>query len=792
MLSNRELDILQLLAQDLSDREIADRLFIAPNTVKWYNRQIFSKLGVNSRQQAVEQARDLGLLKQSNPFSTIVSKLTVQITPFVGRVSELDDLTRLLTHPDTRFITILAPGGMGKSRLVAAASEFVSSKFADGVYFVACAAVESDSQLILTIGTTIGLQFFSDNRTPNQQLFDFLSTKSALLILDNFEHLLGAAPLVTEILVAAPLVKVLITSREQLNVEGETVFSLGGMDFPESDEIEETRLDYGAVLLFIACARRANFNFNTQDELSIVRICRLVEGMPLALELAAAWSTTFSPSEIADEIEKDADFLHTTMRNVPERSQSVRSVFETTWRRLTDDERRGFCSLSIFRGGFTRMAAQAVASIDSKMLYNFVSKALLWRRSGTNRYEIHELLRQYGEERLKESTENYRGIAEKYCRWYAEYCEQAGELLRGPQLPHGLKTIENEFTNILSGCQWAASQSRYDLLWKYVFATYYFGWLRNRLRDIEQIYNHVINILQENNEELQQELLLGTLLCLQIWICYSCRISSTAESFLQANSSLLNAIQRSAAHPTTIIALSWMGWLLITKGNSTDGIRLCEESVALGKKHNYQFELGLVYVIYGFGFVNRDEVSLAEPIIKQAAKIAQKLQQPHLLGAVSYFSAITHSKNTNYKEAKPQFVNAIKFFRELGDWWNLLDMYPRYIEILLHEENYDEAFIALQEYIDLIDDSSNADVIPDILLLYVRLLAATGNKDRAFDVGSSYQELFRSNAQWQRIDEKLTELLAQLAAELPVARTTNAPGRREKASLDAILKEIRR
>ena len=305
------------------------------------------------------------------------------------------------------------------------------------------------------------------------------------------------------------------------------------------------------------------------------------------------------------------------------------------------------------------------------------------------------------------------------------------------------------------------------------------------------MYNYVIHTLQENNEELGQELLLRTLLALQLWIRTVYGFDNTIEFFLQSNSSLLNVVQRSVPHPITIIALSWMGWLFISFDNSADGIGLCEESVALGKKHNYQFELGLIYVIYGFGFVNRDEVSSAEPLLKQAAKIAQKLQQPHLLGAVSYFSAITHSKNANYREAKSQFVNAIEFFRELGDWWNLLDIYHRYIETLLHEGNYDEAFVALQEYADLVDVTNSSADTAEILLHYVQWLAATGHKDRAFEVGSAYQELLPSNTRWQRKNEQLTELLTQLAAELPSARTTNASGRREKASLEALLKEIR-
>jgi predicted ATPase/DNA-binding CsgD family transcriptional regulator len=398
-LSPRERDILTLLAENLSNHEIADRLFLAYTTVKWYNRQIFGKLGVENREQAVQRAFALNLLKPSNSIPAVPAHLPVQLTPFIGREDELEALSRLFSQPHNRLLTILAPGGMGKTRLALAAAENALKQFEHGIFFIPLAPLTTTDQLVPAIAAAIGLHFSPDHRPPQRQLLEFLSTRNTLLVLDNFEHLLDGAALVTDLLNAAPKVKALVTSRERLNLTGETIYTLGGLPYPGQFQ-SENPLNFSAVKLFVQCASRANSHFVAHDAASIAHVCQLVQGMPLALELAAAWAGTLSPAEIAAEIIRSADFLHTTMRNAPERLRSIRAVFEATWRRLTLDERQAFRRLSIFRGGCTREAAQGVAGVDLSALAGLVDKALLRRSGEGKRYEIHELLRQYAAEQL--------------------------------------------------------------------------------------------------------------------------------------------------------------------------------------------------------------------------------------------------------------------------------------------------------------------------------------------------------------------------------------------------------
>ncbi len=403
-LGKRELEILSLMAQDLPDRVIAERLVVAYTTVKWYNRQIFNKLGVNNRHEAIEAARALNLLNAQEPLATPRNNLPSQMTPFVGRENELHDLVHLLHDQSTRLVTLLAPGGMGKTRLALAAAEKLLTAFPDGVTFVSLAPLVSSVDLVPTVASQAGYQFQRNNQTPAQQLLDFFGSKKALLILDNFEHLLDSSSFVVDLLQSAPELRVLVTSREKLSLSGETVYTLDGLDYPTI--LDEEILGYSAIQLFLQCAYRTRPDFKPDGKFAdIIQICELVGGLPLAIELAAAWVEVLSPAEIAAEIAASLDFLSSSLRDLPERQRSVRAVFESTWKRLTEEERTAFMKLSVFRGGCTRRAAQSVAGVGLRTLTALADKALVSWSTDSERYSIHELLRQYAADALEQAGE---------------------------------------------------------------------------------------------------------------------------------------------------------------------------------------------------------------------------------------------------------------------------------------------------------------------------------------------------------------------------------------------------
>ena len=249
----------------------------------------------------------------------VLVNLPTPTTPFVGREKEIGELGEILVNPNIRLTTIIGTGGIGKTRLSLAIGELLIGRFRDGVYFVPLSSIHSTDSIISGIADAIQLQFFG-RKDPTSQLHDFLRQKELLLILDNFEHLIDGATLVTDILTIAPQLKILVTSREKLNLRGETVFILGGLDFPE-ESIKFVLEQYGAVKLFVQTAKRVNQNFqaDTDDLETIINICRIVDGMPLGIELAAAWVEVLTLEEIIVEIQQGLDFLKTTLQDMPVR-----------------------------------------------------------------------------------------------------------------------------------------------------------------------------------------------------------------------------------------------------------------------------------------------------------------------------------------------------------------------------------------------------------------------------------------------------------------------------------------
>ncbi|MCO5191244.1 MAG: LuxR C-terminal-related transcriptional regulator [Anaerolineae bacterium] len=384
-LTAREQDILRCLGTQMSNRQIAEHLTVSLNTVKWYVRQIYNKLGVNNRTQAVARARKAGLLPAAQ-IKTVRQNLPIAATPFVGREQELNTLAAMIADEQSRIVTIVGPGGSGKTRLALemarwAWSDTQSRKltFDDGVFFVPLAPLESPSEIVSTLAAVLGFQF-QDARSESQQLTDYLQQKQMLLVFDNFEHIIDGRDFLTELSQKAAQVKLLVTSRERLQLLREQLFMLQGLGLPSQKHFDvEEITSYAAGQLFFNIARRTlpEFELLAGDGENILRICRLVDGMPLALELAASWVGLLPLSNIAAEIEHSLRFLSTERHDMPRRHRSIHAALDVSWLRLNGDQRRIFKQLTVFRGGFTREAAAEVAGATLPLLITLLNKSWL-------------------------------------------------------------------------------------------------------------------------------------------------------------------------------------------------------------------------------------------------------------------------------------------------------------------------------------------------------------------------------------------------------------------------------
>ncbi|MCC7208184.1 MAG: AAA family ATPase [Anaerolineae bacterium] len=393
----------------------------------------------------------------------MVAYPAAQTTCFVGRSTELDDLAGLMKNPLCRLLTVLGPGGIGKTRIVQEFAAKHHALFSDGVYIAYFQAVASPDSIVPTIAEALDLRF-QPGEDLQVQLVSYLRGRSLLLVLDNFEHLLDGVSIVGDILASTCAVRLLITSRERLNLREEWVYEIHGLDYPINDTVSDIER-FAAVQLFVHSARRIypGFRLTQPHKSPIARICRIVGGIPLGIELASAWTRTLPCDEIAREIERSLDILESSARNVLPRHRNMRAAFEPTWNRLSEDERSVFTKLSVFRGGCTREAAEYVAGATLRTLSTLVDKSLLRLDANGQRYSIHELLRQYGEERLCSASNAQNETLDRHCAYYMRLLgEQENHIIFLGRQKEAIEKIDNDLENVRVAWRRAVTQGRLE------------------------------------------------------------------------------------------------------------------------------------------------------------------------------------------------------------------------------------------------------------------------------------------------------------------------------------------
>lgn len=403
------------------------------------------------------------------------NNLPTDTTPFIGRKTELAELDRLLSDPEARLITIASIGGMGKTRLALASLrrqlarlEGGQAAFPDGIFWVALAPLEDSSQIAPAIARALDYSLHGEQE-PQRQVIDYLRRQQLLLLLDNYEHLADrkGGEFLIELLAAAPRVRVLTTSRTRLNVRGEQLFPLEGLDVLKVEELALlTPAAYAtidnlssAVALFQATARRVQpgFALNEATLPAVLRICRLVHGMPLGIELAAGWLELLRIEDIDAEIQRSLDFLQSDWHDLPERQSSLKAVFDTSWRLLDREEQATLRALTVFRGGFCREAAETVAGASLRRLHALGNKSWI-SRIGENRYHIHELLRQYAEQELESIPEASKEVRQRHAGYYTQLLDELYRQMRHARPESAYVALETELDNIRLALGWLTAQ----------------------------------------------------------------------------------------------------------------------------------------------------------------------------------------------------------------------------------------------------------------------------------------------------------------------------------------------
>jgi non-specific serine/threonine protein kinase len=460
--SQRELEILRLLDAGLTDREIAQHLILTQGTVKWYNRQIYGKLGVSSRTQAIMRARQAGLLEGGPPAPAApVHNLPAQTTHFIGRKREIAEVKRLLQT--ARLLTLTGSPGTGKTRLALRVASDVLDDFSDGIYFVNLAPLADAALVANSIASALGVTE-SVSQPLTVTLKRRLQYQRLLLLLDNFEHVLPAAPLVSELLAAASDVKVLVTSREALHLYGEQEYFVPPLALPEPTFSASELAQCESVALFVQQARTVKSAFELKEEngLDVAKICVRLDGLPLAIELSAARIKLLTPEALLARLSSRLDALTGGARDLPARQQTLRNTIEWSYNLLDEGEKTLFARLAVFRGGRSLEAIEAICAQDLPVdvfdgLASLVDKSLVQQKEtpgGEPRFVMLETIHEYAWERLEASGEA-EIVRRRLAEYFVKLTERAEPELRRARYDYWCQRFELELDNIRAVLEWA-------------------------------------------------------------------------------------------------------------------------------------------------------------------------------------------------------------------------------------------------------------------------------------------------------------------------------------------------
>jgi predicted ATPase/DNA-binding SARP family transcriptional activator len=530
-------------------------------------------LGVTSTAKVTTQVATAESRKRSRP---------LQATPFIGRQVEKARLAGQLGDESCRLLTIVGAGGMGKTCLAVEVAAMLKDAFCDGATFIPFASITSRDLMVSAIAGALDIAFFGPDE-PKHQLFAYLRNKEMLLVLDNLEHLLENIGLVVEILEAAPNLKLLATSREPLSLHAEWVFDLEGLSYlpvtpqnptgavPKHREIA----NYDATRLFVQSARKAcaNFVLDQTAAPAVARICQLVEGMPLALELAAGWLRILLLEDVVAEIRRGLDLLEATTRDLSSRHRSLRAVFDHSWCLLSEVEKQALRRLSVFRSGFTRKAAAMVADVSLPLLLSLRNKSLL-KTSALKRFEWHPLVWQYCKEKADAYPEESVETRDRHCAYYVAFLHGQTCFIQGGERQKEAHTkIESEIDNVRAAWRWAIEQrdrNALELAWACLERFFY---VRGLFKEGEEAFTAAVECLDRDSITL-----CNLLVAQSVFAAERKHLDEAQEAGEQS----IAMLKRLGAPPDARILLQ-LGRVHFSRGNYAEAERLHLEGLAVAK-----------------------------------------------------------------------------------------------------------------------------------------------------------------------------------------------------------------
>jgi len=598
-------------------------------------------------------ANDLALLltehfttRPETPPGARLARLPLPRSRLIDREEELAQAHALLQRQDVGLLTLSGPGGVGKTRLALQLAAEVAGQFADGVAFISLASLKDPTLVLPTIARALGVSQTGDD-TLEERLLAYLQPRELLLVLDNVEQLLAAAPLAAQALALAPRLKLLITSREPLRVRDEQIVLVPPLKLPDPAHIPdlEQLVQIPAVALFVERAREArpDFALTAENAASIVAICQRLDGLPLALELAAARLTMLSPAALLARLERGMPLLTRGARDLPERQQTLRNTLAWSYELLSEREQQLFQRLSVFEGGFTLEAVQAVCVFDAastvsspeaddgaavlEQLAQLLDKSLLQAQPGTAprgypepRFSMLETIHEYAQEQLEASGEA-ASVQQRHADYFVRLAEQAEPYMFSPERDIWMERLDREEANLRAALAWSKADRNAIQTGLRLVGALSFYWF-----------------------------LLGYLHEGRTWL----------EGMLERT----DGTDRSVARGKALLGAGWQAW---AEGDYEAASPLAEESLSILREKGDKRAIGNAEWLLGLVRMGQRDSAAVRPLLEESRTLFKELgdvwgeaMSLYLLGSAAYFSADRSAARAYYEEG-------LRLFRQLGD-----------------------------------------------------------------------------------------------------------------------------